>query len=115
LKIYFSLNLLAFLGATISSATDIHAPRDNSACETRTHVVIDSSTADIYNATLHGSDGHLRLFKMIPLTCTDRSTTRALPREPSSRTDLQLRDNHTELSTIVYRRGFFTWAKSLLK
>ncbi|KAJ7935811.1 hypothetical protein B0H13DRAFT_2304306 [Mycena leptocephala] len=51
---------------------------------------------------------------MIPLTCTDRSTTRALPREPSSRTDLQLRDNHTELSTIVYRRGFFTWAKSLL-
>ncbi|KAJ7816179.1 hypothetical protein B0H13DRAFT_2137146 [Mycena leptocephala] len=51
---------------------------------------------------------------MIPLACPDRHV-RTLPREPSSRTDLQLRDTRTELSNIVFRRGFFSWARSLLK
>jgi hypothetical protein len=78
------------------------------------HVVIDSSTVEIYNATIHGTDGHLRLFKMIPIACPDRHV-RTLPRKPSSRTDLHLRDTRTELSNIVFRRGFFSWAKSLLK
>ncbi|KAJ6577929.1 hypothetical protein B0H19DRAFT_572557 [Mycena capillaripes] len=113
-----SLNLHAFLGAslalTLSSGATIHTRRDNSACEPRAHVVIDSFTVEIYNATIHGTDGHLRLFKMIPLACPDRHTG-MLPRESSSRTDLQLRDTRTELSTIVYRRGFFTWVNSLLK
>ncbi|KAJ7864931.1 hypothetical protein B0H13DRAFT_2562833 [Mycena leptocephala] len=119
-------NLLVFLGAflsaTISSATAIagstgfaSAPASpTSVCVPADHVVIDSSTVEIYNATIHGTDGHLRLFKMIPLACPDRHV-RTLPREPSSRTDLQLRDTRTELSNIIFRRGFFSWAKSLLK
>ncbi|KAJ7927747.1 hypothetical protein B0H13DRAFT_1024129 [Mycena leptocephala] len=121
-----TLNLFVFLGAflsaTISSATAIagstasaSAPASpTSVCVPVTHVVIDSSTVEIYNAAIHGTDGHLRLFKMIPLACSDRHV-RTLPREPSSRTDLQLRDTRTELSNIVFRRGFFSWAKSLLK
>ncbi|KAJ7229168.1 hypothetical protein GGX14DRAFT_555208 [Mycena pura] len=55
----------------------------------------------------HGSDGHLRLFKMIPLACPERYV-RTLPRQPSPRTDLQLRDTHTELSNIVLARGFWS-------
>ncbi|KAJ7930723.1 hypothetical protein B0H13DRAFT_2264069 [Mycena leptocephala] len=124
-----TLNLLVFLGAflstTISSATAI-AGSTSSACEPTapasltsvcvpvSHVVIDSSTVEIYNATIHGTDGHLRLFKMIPLACPDRHV-HTLPREHSSHTDLQLRDTRTELSNIVFRRSFFSWAKSLLK
>ncbi|KAJ7908713.1 hypothetical protein B0H13DRAFT_2331217 [Mycena leptocephala] len=118
MKISFSLNLRALLGAFfiagISSATAIPTSHDNSVCEPRTHVVIDSSTVEIYNSSRHGTEGHLRLFKMIPLACPERYI-RTLPRELSFRTDLQLRDTRTELSTIVFRRGFFTWAKSLLK
>ncbi|KAF7365947.1 hypothetical protein MVEN_00470100 [Mycena venus] len=118
MKSSFSLNLLALLGAlftaSISSATAIPTSHDNPVCEPRTHVVIDSSTVEIYNSTIHGTDGHLRLFKMIPLACPDRYI-RTLPRELSFRTDLQLRDTRTELSTIIYGRGLFTWAKSLLK
>ncbi|KAJ6512825.1 hypothetical protein C8R45DRAFT_327811 [Mycena sanguinolenta] len=119
-----TLNLLAFLGAFLSaaipSATAIAKGSNSalasqaSACAPITHVVIDSSMVEIYNATIHGTDGHLRLFNMIPLACPDRHV-RTLPREPSSRTDLQLRDTRTELSNIVFRRGFFSWAKSLLK
>ncbi|KAJ7206298.1 hypothetical protein GGX14DRAFT_397108 [Mycena pura] len=119
MKTPFCLNLFAllcaFLTVTISAGTVIDARRDDSACERRTHVVIDSSTVEIYNATIHGTDARLRLFEMIPLACPDRHTTRALPREPWSRTDIQLRDTRTELSTIVFRRGFFTWVKSQLK
>jgi hypothetical protein len=33
----------------------------------------------------------------------------------SKRKDLQVRDPRTDLSTFLYRRGFFTWARSLLK
>ncbi|KAJ6464946.1 hypothetical protein C8R45DRAFT_1023519 [Mycena sanguinolenta] len=121
-----TLNLFAFLGAFLSavipSATAIAGSNGSNsalasqalACAPITHVVIDSSTVEIYNATIHGTDGHLRLFNMIPLACPDRHV-RTLPREPSSRTDLQLRDTRTELSNIVFRRGFFSWAKSLLK
>ncbi|KAK6981556.1 hypothetical protein R3P38DRAFT_2808034 [Favolaschia claudopus] len=83
-------------------------------CLPVTHVVIDSSTVEIYDASRHGADPHLRLFNMIPLACPDRHV-RSLPREPSSRTDLQLRDTRTELSNIVFPRGFLSWAKSLLK
>ncbi|KAJ6505002.1 hypothetical protein C8R45DRAFT_1180948 [Mycena sanguinolenta] len=115
------LNLLAFFGAFLSgailSAAGSNIPALASPglpCVATTHVVIDSSTVEIYNPTIHGTDGHLRLFEMIPLACADRHV-RTLPREPSSRTDLQLRDTHTELSNIVFRRGFFSWASSLLK
>ncbi|KAJ6503556.1 hypothetical protein C8R45DRAFT_1185215 [Mycena sanguinolenta] len=121
-----TLNLFAFLGtfliAAIPSATAIAVPNDfasavaspTSACVPATHVVIDSSTVEIYNATIHGTHGHLRLFKMIPLACPNRHV-RTLPRESSSRTDLQLRDTRTELSDIVFRRGFLSWASSQLK
>ncbi|KAK6981546.1 hypothetical protein R3P38DRAFT_2808025 [Favolaschia claudopus] len=116
------VSLGAILGATISSATVVpelarshsvsNAP--DSACLPVAHVVIDSSTVEIYDASIHGTDPHLRLFNMIPLACPERHI-RSLPRSPSSRTDLQLRSTDTSLSTIVFRRGFFSWAKSLLK
>ncbi|KAJ7848898.1 hypothetical protein B0H13DRAFT_2285197 [Mycena leptocephala] len=80
-----TLNLFVFLG-TFLSATISSA------------TAIAGSTASAYD----------------PLACPDRHV-RTLPREPSSRTDLQLRDTRTELSNIVFRRGFFSWAKSLLK
>ncbi|KAK7036349.1 hypothetical protein R3P38DRAFT_2911440 [Favolaschia claudopus] len=83
-------------------------------CVPVTHVVIDSSTVEIYDAATHGTNPRLRLFNMIPLACPDRHA-RSLPLETSSRTDLQLRDTRTDLSIIVFRRGFLSWAKSLLK
>ncbi|KAH6711943.1 hypothetical protein BKA61DRAFT_677156 [Leptodontidium sp. MPI-SDFR-AT-0119] len=106
-----ALTNLASTGVVVQSVEVV--PRD---CSPVKWVVISSHEIQIYNETIHGSPKSLRLFDKLPNDCPGNII--AMKRselEASPRKDIQLRDTRTGLSTFVYKRGFWSVAKSIFK
>jgi hypothetical protein len=103
-----SLLFLSVINGLSTTQPDIIA----SSCQSVRYVVVDTFNVEVYDQSIHGSAYSLRLFDRMPSSaCYNNMVMKTVAL--SSRTDVQVRDPKTGL--ILYDRGFFQWAASLLK
>ncbi|KAH8897232.1 hypothetical protein GQ53DRAFT_507245 [Thozetella sp. PMI_491] len=97
----------------VLSVKSVPAVRD---CAIVRWVVIDSHEIEIYDEVIHGTSKSLRVFDKLSAGCSGNLLAmRHSDIELSTRSDVQIRDPETGLSTFLYKRGFLSWARSIFK